>query len=87
MQMGMRDERLAPGVEHREEADRGAEMLRIGGNGAKGLRGRAEQRPVDDRFVLEGDGCEGVGDGEDDVEILAGQSFGGALLDPRGARD
>ena len=50
--MGMSDERLAPGVEHGEEADVGAEMLRIGGNGAEGLRSRAEQRTVDDGFVL-----------------------------------
>ena len=65
-------QRLSPGVEHGEEADLGAEMPRIGGDGAEGLRRRAEQRPVDDRFVLEGHGREGVGDGADDVQILAG---------------
>ena len=34
VQMGMIDERLAPRVEHGEEPNLGAEMCRIGGDGA-----------------------------------------------------
>jgi hypothetical protein len=46
---------LAPGVEHSDEADLGAQMLRIGGDGAQGLGHRPEQDGVDRLLVLEGD--------------------------------
>jgi hypothetical protein len=43
VEVGMMDERLSPRVEHGEEADLGTEMLRIDGNGAEGLGGRAKE--------------------------------------------
>ena len=64
-------ERLSPRVQHGEEADLGAEMVRIGGDGAEGLGGGAEEDAVDHRFVLRGDGGDRPGHGEDDVEVLA----------------
>ena len=42
----MIDQRRAPTVEHGGEADTGAEMLRIGGNGEQCLRRRAEQQVI-----------------------------------------
>ena len=46
---------LAPGVEHGDEADLGAEMLGIGGDRAQRLGRRPEQDGVDRLLVLEGD--------------------------------
>ena len=46
---------LAPGVEHGDDADLGAEVLGIGGDGAQRLGGGPEQDGVDDGLVLEGD--------------------------------
>jgi hypothetical protein len=72
-------------MQHGEEADLGAEMAGISGNGAEGLGGRPKEDPVHDRFVLERDGGDRLRDGEDDVEIFAREQFGRALLDPRGS--
>ena len=47
MDMRMMVQVLAPGVEHGDEADLGAEMLRIGGDGAQRLGRRPEQDGVD----------------------------------------
>ena len=49
----------APGVEHGGDADAGAEMLWVGGDGDQGLGRDLEQQIVDHRLVLVGD----VGDG------------------------
>ena len=46
---------LAPAVQHRDEADLGAEMPGIGGDRAQRLGRRLEQDGVDHRLVLEGD--------------------------------
>ncbi len=58
-------------MQHGEEPDLRAEMLGIGGDGAQGLGGRAKEEAVDLRFVLERDGRDRLGDGEDDVKVLA----------------
>ena len=67
--MRMMGHRRAPGVQHGDNADPGAEMARIGRDRHHRLRRRSEQQIVDDRLVLPGD----VGDlrrqREDDVEI------------------
>ena len=59
MQMRMMKQVLAPGVQHGEEADLGAQVLGIGGDGAQGLGGGAEEQAVDERLVLIGDGGDG----------------------------
>ena len=46
---------LAPGVENHGDAELGAEMLGIGGDGGERLGRRAEQDRVDNSLVLEGD--------------------------------
>ena len=76
---------LPPAMEYREEADFQAQMLVIAGDGEQGFGGSAEEDVVDDLFVVEGDGGNGFREGEDHVEILHGQQFGGALLQPLGA--
>ena len=52
---------LAPGVQHREEADLGAQVLGVGGDRAQRLGGGAEQHVVDDGLVLVGDRGERCG--------------------------
>ena len=47
VEVGVMGQRRAPGVEHRGEADAGAEMLGIGGDGDQGLGGGLEQDVVD----------------------------------------
>ena len=61
--------RRAPCVEHGDEADLGAEMVGIGGDGEHGLGARLEQDVVEDALVLIGDVGDRLGQGEDDVEV------------------
>ena len=65
----MVQERLRPGVEDGEEADRGAQVPRVAGDLEQGLRGRAEQDLVDDLLVAQRERGDGLGYGEDDVEV------------------
>ncbi len=81
----MMGHRRAPGVEHGGDADAGAEMLRVGGDGQHRLRRRPEQQIVDHRLVLEGDVGDLGGQREDDVEVADRQQVGLALGEP-GAR-
>ena len=76
---------LAPGVQHGEEADLGAQVLGVGGDRAQGLGRRAEQDAVDDLLVLVGDGGDFLRHGEDDVEVLGVEELGAAILQPLGA--
>ena len=52
-------QRRAPGMEHRGDADAGAEVLGVGGDRDQGLGRGLEQEVVDDGLVLVGD----IGDG------------------------
>ena len=79
------DERLAPGVQHGEETDLGAEVARVGGDGAQRVGDGPEEQAVDDGLVLGGDLGDGRGDGEDDVEVLGGQQVRAASFEPLGA--
>ena len=71
--MRVMDERLAPGVEDGEEADLGAEVAGVGGDGAQRLGNGPEEETVDDGLVLGGDLGDRRRHGEDDVEVLGGQ--------------
>ena len=77
---------LAPGVEHGDEADLGAEMLGSAAMVLQRLGGGPEQDVVDHRLVLESDVGDRCGQGEDDVEIGHRQQLGLARLEPIGAR-
>ena len=83
--MRMMDERLAPGVEDGEEADLGAEMVRVGSNRAERLGDGPEEQTVDDGLVLGGDLGDGRGHGENDVEVLGRQQVRAASFEPLGA--
>jgi len=55
MQVRVQAKGLVPRVQHRDEADLGAQMLRVGGDRAQRLGGGPEQDPVDDGGILQGD--------------------------------
>src|SRR5580700_3426786 len=77
---------LAPAVHHRDDADLGAEMTRIGGDRAQRLGRGAEKNGVNRRLILECD-CGDLGRyGEDDVEIRHRKQFGLPVGEPLGPR-
>jgi len=76
---------LAPGVKHSDKTDLGAEVLRVGGDPAQRLGGRAEQDGVDRLLVLEGDLGRRRRHREDDVEVRDWQELGLLGRQPLGA--
>ncbi|MBB4276686.1 hypothetical protein GGE12_004483 [Rhizobium mongolense] len=82
MQVGMVQQILPPGVQYGEEADLGAEMLGVGGDGAQRLGGGAEEQAVDERLVLVSDGGDGLRQCEDDVKVLCVEQLGATILQP-----
>ena len=82
MEVGMIVKVLAPAVQHRDEADLGAEMLGIGGDRAQRLGRRPEQDGVDHRLVLEGDRGDLGRQREHHVEIGNRQKLGLARGEP-----
>jgi hypothetical protein len=67
---------LAPGVKHGDEADLGAEMLRVGGDGAQRLGRHAQQDGIDGLLVLEGDLGHWRRQREHDAEVWHRLQFG-----------
>ena len=75
-------QRLAPGVQHGDEADISAEMLRVGGDGLEGSCGGSEQGAIDFALVLQCQRREFCRQGEDDVEIGDRQQILAAVFQP-----
>ena len=75
-------QRRSPGVEHGSQADTGAEMSGVGGDGDQGLGGGLEQDAVDHRLVLVGDVGDRSGQGEDDMIVFHRQQLGLARGEP-----
>ncbi len=83
----MMGQRRAPGVEDGGEADAGAEMFRISGDGGQRLSGGPEQEVVvDGRLVLERDGADRGRQSEDDVVVGNRQQLGLAFAQPPSRR-
>ena len=81
--MGMMQQLLSPGMQDGDEADLGAQVFGIGGDGAQGLGAGVEEQIIEQRLILEGDGRDRLGDGKDDVEILNPvQQLGLAFVEP-----
>ncbi len=78
----MMGHRRSPGMQHRGDADAGAEMLRVGGDPEHRLRRRPEQQVVDQRLVLEGDDGDLDRQREDDMEVPDRQEVGLPLGEP-----
>ena len=86
MQVRVVQQVLAPGVKDGNEADLGAQVPGVRGDGAQGLGRGAEQHVVDHGLVLVGDGRDLLRHGEDNVEVFDRQQFGLAIFEPFGAR-
>ncbi len=82
MYVRMRLEVLAPGVEHAEEADVGAEVFGIGGDLQQGFGAGAEQQVVDNFLVLQRQPGQLVREGEDNMNVADRQQFLAARGDP-----
>jgi hypothetical protein len=82
MSMWMMKQIRAPGMEHGEEADFGAQMLGIRSDGAQGFGRRLEENAVDYLLVLVGDGGNLFRHRKDNVEVLAVEQLGLAVSDP-----
>ena len=74
-------------MQHGEETDLGAQVLRVGGDGAQRLRGCPEQDVVDHGLVLERDGGELLRYDEHHVEVRDVQQLCLAVLQPLGTSE
>lgn len=75
-------ERRAPGMKHRRQADPGAEVLRVGGDGEERLGRDLEQDVVDHGLVVIGDVADRRRQGEHHVVIRQGQQLSRAIGKP-----
>ena len=78
----MKNQGLSPTMEYGKEADFRSQMFGIGSDGSQGLGGGPKQDVVDDLLVLVSDGSDLFRDGEDDMEIVCRENFGGSFFDP-----
>src|SRR5580693_4191993 len=82
--MWMKHQVLSPTVQHGEEANFGAEMFGVGGNGAQGFRSGPKENVVHHFLVLISDGGNLFWESKDDMEILGVEELGLTILDPLG---
>src|SRR5438552_8910309 len=75
MDVRMKQEILAPGMQDREESDLGAKMFGIGGHLHKRLRNGAEQQVVEFDGILTDQRVEQVGQRKYDVKVASRQQF------------
>ena len=73
---------LAPGVQHRQHAGLGTQVLGIGGHLEQGLGGGPQEQVVDDPRIGQCDRVEGIREREDEMEIRHREQFRGAGLQP-----
>lgn len=83
MHMRVVIEGLAPGMQHRGDADVGSQVFWIGRNRGQRLGRRRKQQAVDLGLVLIGDGADLGRQGEDNVEVGNRQQLGLARFQPR----
>jgi hypothetical protein len=62
-------------VQYAEETDFCTEMSRIARDFEKGFCTGAEQKIVDDLLILQDQGCQATGKGEDDMEVTRGEKL------------
>ena len=82
VQMRVIQQVLAPRVQDRDTADFGTEVLRVGGNGAQGIKAGMKQDGVERTLVLKGDRRDFLRDGEDNMEIGNRKQLGLSGLQP-----
>ena len=82
MNVGMKFELLAPGVQHAEETNLCAEVSRIASDFQKGVGTGAEQEIVEDFLVLQNQWRQAAGEREDHVQVAGRQKFPSTRGDP-----
>ena len=80
--VGMMDQRLAPGMQDFEKPDPSSEVLRIQGHILKRPAHSAKEQVVDDAWILKRRGREGLRNREYDVSIGHRQHLGLACFEP-----
>ncbi|BDB29456.1 hypothetical protein CTP10_R68700 (plasmid) [Cupriavidus sp. P-10] len=75
-------QRLSPGVQDRDEAERGTQVAGIRGDGPQGVGGGLKQDVIDHALVLEGDCRDWLGQGKDDMEVRHRQEVRLAVVKP-----
>jgi len=73
---------LAPAMEDAEETELQSQPLCCGGEQGLGGGAKEKENVVDDLFVVESEGGDRLGKGEDHVEVLGRQQLGSAILQP-----
>jgi hypothetical protein len=73
---------LTPGVKHGQKAEARSQMSRIGRDFEQGLGDGAKQESVEEALVLQTQGSESLGNGEDHVAVGDRQQFPGLLVEP-----
>jgi hypothetical protein len=82
MDVGMKQEILAPGVQDGEESDLGSKMFGIGGHLGQCLGNSAEQQVIEFNGVLPDERVEFMGQREYDVKVAGRQQFLLSRSDP-----
>jgi len=85
VQVGMEMQILTPGMQHREEADGGAQKSGVCRHFQQGLGSSTEQNVINLSRVLKGDVADLVRESKHDVEIGDGQKLRLPLCEPLGA--
>ncbi len=86
MQVRMEVQILTPSVQHGEEADGGAEVSGVGGDGEQSFGSGLKQDVIDRSRVLQRQAADLRRKSEHDVEVRNGQQFRLPLGEPPGAR-
>jgi len=86
MQMRMMPQSLAPGVQHSQETNLGAEVFRVSGDSAQRLCRAGEEQVVNDALILQGQRGELLWQGEDDVKVFDRQQVSQPRFEPAGFR-
>jgi hypothetical protein len=84
MQVRVMEKILTPGVQHRQEADLGAEVLGVLGYPPQGLARGAEQDIVNHSLVVKRKLRELIGNGKHHVKVVDRQKLGPLLVQPLG---
>ena len=82
MDVRMQLQVLPPGMQYRQHADLGAQVLRVRGHLDQGLRGGPHQQAVDFTRVGQGDRVQRPREREDDVEVRDVEQVGRLRLHP-----
>ena len=82
MNMRMKSELLAPGMQHTEETDFRTDVFRVARDFAKGFCTDTKQKIVEDLLVLQHQGRQATRQGEHDMGVGGREKFSPTCSDP-----